>query len=102
MMGKKNETVSRSVKTAQNRTAAVMLLSGIAAFGLFVAALAGGFEGWAWIAAAAVIILLGGGVFLLRAGSRRREDPTVVYRPDGAQPAVEVDVNTGERIPHAE
>ncbi len=100
MFGKKTPAGSRGIKTAQNRTGAVMLLSGIAAFGLFIAALAGGFEGWVWIAAVAVVVLIGGGVFLIRAAARRKEVKTVVYRPDSTDAAFDVDRSTGERTPH--
>ncbi|MGA9873348.1 MAG: hypothetical protein WBQ44_19685 [Rhodococcus sp. (in: high G+C Gram-positive bacteria)] len=93
----------RWIKTAQNRTAAVMIMAGIAAIGLFIAALAGGFEGWVWIAAAAAVILVGGGVFSLRAGARRPVEPQpVVYRPDSTDVAFDVDVDTGRRTPHKE
>ena len=100
MFGKKDASESRAVKTAQNRTGAVMLLAGVAAFGLFIAALAGGFEGWVWIAALAVVLLIGGGVFLLRAAARRKDATNVVYRPDSTNAAFDVDPSTGKRTPH--
>lgn len=100
MFGKNSAQNSRGIKTAQNRTAAIMVLAGIGALGLFIAALAGGFEGWAWIAAAATVVLIAGGVLLIRAAARRKEVTNVVYRPDSTVDAYDVDRATGKRTPH--
>lgn len=91
----------RWIKTAQNRTAVVMLMAGIVAAGLFITALAGGFEGWVWIAAAATVILLGGGFLALRAGARRAVEPRpIVYHPDSPDVVLDIDPDTGERSRH--
>lgn len=101
MAEKKNAPGPRWIKTAQNRTAVVMLMAGIVAAGLFITALAGGFEGWVWIAAAATIILLGGGFFFLRAGALRAVEPQpIVYHPDSPDVVLDVDRETGDRTLH--
>ena len=75
----------------------------VAAGGL-IAALAGGFEGWAIVAGIAVIVLFGAGFLAIRDGARRRalETNTVVYAPDNTDQLFDVDPNTGERTPHRE
>ncbi|MGB3372773.1 MAG: hypothetical protein WBA81_19295, partial [Rhodococcus sp. (in: high G+C Gram-positive bacteria)] len=81
----------------------IMLMSAVAAAGLFIAALAGGFEGWVAIAAVAVVILFLGGFFSLRAGTRRAvEHEPIIYHPDSTDVSVEIDPDTGERLPHRE
>ncbi|MDZ7930266.1 MAG: hypothetical protein U5N21_09555 [Rhodococcus sp. (in: high G+C Gram-positive bacteria)] len=84
--------------------AIVMIFAGIAAAGGLIAALAGGFEGWAIVAAVAVIALFAGGFLAVREGARRRalESNTVVYAPDNTDQLFDVDPNTGERTPHRE
>lgn len=91
----------RWIKTAKNRTAVIMLMTGILAAALFIAALAGGFEGWAWIAGIVTLVLLGGGGFFLRSGARTpvAQQP-VVYHPDSPDVVVDVDRDTGERTRH--
>lgn len=97
------EAKPRWIKTAKNRTAVVMLMSGIVAAGLFITALAGGFEGWVWIAAAATVVLIGGGILALRSGARTPVEPQpVLYHPDSPDVVLEVDRDTGKRTPHVE
>lgn len=101
MAEKKTPSGPRWIKTAQNRTAVIMLMAGVVAAALFITALAGGFEGWVWIAAAATIILVGGGIFTLRAGARRATTPTpIVYHPDSPDVVLDIDRDTGDRTLH--
>ncbi|OZC84632.1 hypothetical protein CH254_19590 [Rhodococcus sp. 06-412-2C] len=82
--------------------AVILIFAGIAAAGGLIAALAGGFEGWAIVAGVTVIVLFGAAFFAVRDGARRRarEIDTVVYAPDSTDQLFDVDPNTGERTPH--
>ncbi|MFI8567979.1 hypothetical protein ACIGGF_15615 [Rhodococcus sp. NPDC078407] len=90
------------VRAVENMLGVILIFAGIAAAGGLIAALAGGFEGWAIIAAVAVIVLFAGGFFAVRDGARRRarESNAVVYAPDNTNELFDVDPSTGERTPH--
>lgn len=91
-------------RAVENMLAVILIFAGIAAAGGLIAALAGGFEGWAIVAGISVIVLFGAGFFAIRDGARRRalETNTVVYAPDNTDQLFDVDPNTGERTPHRE
>ena len=103
-MVEKRPTKTSWARAVENMLAVVLIFAGIAAAGGLIAALAGGFEGWAIIAGIAVIVLFAGGFFAVRDGARRRalESNTVVYAPDNTDQLFDVDPNTGERTPHRE
>lgn len=96
-----NEPGPRWIKTTQNRIGVVLMMAGVVAAALFITALAGGFEGWVWIAAAATVLLIGAGFLSLRAGARRSVEPRpIVYHPDSPDVALDVDPDSGKRTPH--
>ncbi|MDJ0394641.1 hypothetical protein QMK17_15055 [Rhodococcus sp. G-MC3] len=98
---KENTTGPRWIKTAENRSGVVLMMAGIVAAALFITALAGGFEGWVWIAAGATVVLVVGGFLSLRAGARRAvEQRPIVYHPDSPDVAIDIDPDTGKRSPH--
>ncbi|MBY4130734.1 hypothetical protein HQO83_20280 [Rhodococcus fascians] len=101
MVEKRPPTSSLS-RAVVNMLAVLMIFAGIAAAGGLIAALAGGFEGWAIVAAIAVIVLFTGGFLAVRDGFRRRarESNAVVYAPDNTDQLFDVDPKTGERTPH--
>ncbi|OZC52263.1 hypothetical protein CH267_19995 [Rhodococcus sp. 06-621-2] len=99
----KNKTAPgpRWIKTAENRTGIILVMSGIVAAALFITALAGGFEGWVWIAGIATIVLVASGVLLLRAGAKRATAARpVLYHPDSPDVVLDIDPDTGERTRH--
>lgn len=103
-MVEKRPPVSSMSRAVVNMLAVLMIFAGIAAAGGLIAALAGGFEGWAIVAGIAVIALFTGGFFAVREGARRRalESSQVVYAPDNTDQLFDVDPTTGERTPHRE
>lgn len=93
----------RWIKSAKNRTAVVLLMTGIVAAALFITALAGGFAGWAWIAGIATVALFAGGFLSLRSAGRTPLEPQpIVYHPDSPDVVLDVDRETGERTRHTE
>lgn len=98
---KPSSTLARS---AINIVGVILIFAGIAAAGGFIAALAGGFEGWAIVAAIAVLVLLGGGILAVREGARRRarESNAVVYAPDNSDDTFDIDSDTGARTRRSE
>ncbi|KAA0924933.1 MULTISPECIES: hypothetical protein [Rhodococcus] len=103
-MVEKRPTKTSWARAVENMLAVILIFAGIAAAGGLIAALAGGFEGWAIVAGIAVIVLFGAGFLAIRDGARRRalETNTVVYAPDNTDQLFDVDPNTGERTPHRE
>ncbi|CCQ14726.1 putative uncharacterized protein [Rhodococcus sp. AW25M09] len=101
-MVEKRPSTSSMSRAVVNMLAVVMIFAGIAAIGGLIAAIAGGFEGWAIVAGVAVIVLFTGGFFAVREGARRRsrESTQVVYAPDHTDELFDVDPRTGERTPH--
>ena len=101
-MVEKRPSTSSLSRAVVNMLAVLMIFAGIAAAGGLIAALAGGFEGWAIVAAIAVIVLFTGGFLAVRDGFRRRarESNAEVYAPDNTDQLFDVDPNTGERTPH--
>lgn len=103
-MVEKRPSTTSWARAVENMLAVVLIFAGIAAAGGLIAALAGGFEGWAVVAGIAVIVLFSGGFLAVRDGARRRarEPKSVVYAPDSTDQLFDVDPNTGERTPHRE
>ncbi|MCZ4562933.1 hypothetical protein O4160_19010 [Rhodococcus sp. IEGM 1401] len=103
-MVEKRPTKTSWARAVENMLAVILIFAGIAAAGGLIAALAGGFEGWAIVAGISVIVLFGAGFLAIRDGARRRalETNTVVYAPDNTDQLFDVDPNTGERTPHRE
>jgi apolipoprotein N-acyltransferase len=101
-MVEKRPPVSSMSRAVVNMLAVILIFAGIAAIGGLIAALAGGFEGWAIVAGIAIIALFAGGYLAVREGARRRssESTQVVYAPDHTDELFDVDPNTGERTPH--
>ena len=103
-MVEKRPSVSSASRAVVNMLAVVLIFAGIAAIGGLIAAIAGGFEGWAIVAGVAVIALFTGSFLAVREGARRRslESTQVVYAPDHTDEVFDIDPNTGKRTPHRE
>ncbi|MDV6262587.1 hypothetical protein [Rhodococcoides yunnanense] len=101
-MVEKRPSTSSWSRAVANMLGVLLIFAGIAAAGGLIAALAGGFEGWAIVAGIAVIVLFGGAFLAVREGARRRrlESNAVVYAPDNTDELFDVDPNTGRRTPH--
>ncbi|SNT05471.1 hypothetical protein [Rhodococcoides kyotonense] len=97
----RNAANRRWIKTAENRAAVIMLMTGVVAAALFLTALGSGYGGWATIAGLAAVVLIGGGFLSLIAGARRAGDPRPIhYHPDSPDVLYDVDRKTGKRTPH--
>jgi hypothetical protein len=101
MTQSKNAVSHLWIKTAENRAAVIMLMTGVVAAAMFLTALGSGFGGWALIAGIAAVVLIGGGALSLTAGARRAGDTRPIhYHPDSPDVLYDVDRKTGKRTRH--
>ena len=89
-------------RVVENYAAWLLLMAGIASAGVFLTALAGGFEGWSLVAGIVTLLLFAGCWLSFRDSSRREaaEPNKVRYHPDAPDVVIDVDQDTGERQRH--
>ncbi|NLU83546.1 hypothetical protein [Rhodococcus sp. HNM0569] len=78
-------------KAAESFLTLVLVLVTVAAAGVFLVALAGGYEGWSLIAGIVTLVFAVVTIAVFVDGRRRKRASTIVYTPDSPDVTVEVD-----------